>query len=236
LCTHKRLQYLDRQVEAIKKQSIKVKDVVVWNNGALLSDKQRDGLTVIDSPKNWGVWARFTFALELQSEFICVIDDDTIPGRNWLENCFQSMEIREGLYGTCGVVFKHETNRYPRIRYGHPKPSADILQVDIVGHSWFFKKDWLRFYHREERLGYSTCGEDYHFSFALQRQGIGTYVPPHPKTDRNLWGSLQPEFGEDKNALWRGRDEEKKKQETHARYLQAGWRTLYMEELSRRRS
>ena len=236
LCAYKRVQYLDRQVEAIKKQSVEVKDVVVWNNGALLSDKQRDGLIVIDSPKNWGVWARFTFALELQSEFICVIDDDTIPGHDWLKNCLQSMEIREGLYGTCGVVFKHEKNRNPHIKYGWSKPSANILQVDMIGHSWFFKKEWLRFYHGEERLGHSTCGEDYHFSYALQAQGIGTYVPPHPKDERSMWGSLQPEFNDDKHGLSRSSKEETKKVETHARYLQAGWRTLYMEEISRRRS
>jgi hypothetical protein len=39
---------------------------------------------------------------------------------------------------------------------------------------------------------YNTCGEDMHFSYMLQKYaGIPTIVPPHPKSDKSLWGSTK---------------------------------------------
>jgi len=79
-------------------------------------------------------------------------------------------------------------------RIGWPSANSSSVVVDIVGHSWFFKTDWLRFYwyEFEPSSGNDFCGEDMHFSFALQKQGIPTMVPPHPLDDKDLWGSLKP--------------------------------------------
>jgi hypothetical protein len=66
------------------------------------------------------------------------------------------------------------------------------MPVDIVGHSWFFEKDWLKYFVREEPQVYDKIsnGEDVHFSFMLQKYAnIPTLVPPHPTSDTSLWGS-----------------------------------------------
>ncbi len=51
---------------------------------------------------------------------------------------------------------------------------------------------------------YNTCGEDMHFSYMLQKYaGIKTYVPPHPRSDMEMWGSLKGgTYGGDANSLW----------------------------------
>ena len=43
-----------------------------------------------------------------------------------------------------------------------------------------------------------------HFSYMLQKYAnIPTFVPPHPKDDMELWGSLKGgEYGGDANSLW----------------------------------
>jgi len=40
------------------------------------------------------------------------------------------------------------------------------------------------------------------FSFQLQKQGIQTFVPPHPKNNKSLWGSVEEKHGLDENSLW----------------------------------
>lgn len=81
------------------------------------------------------------------------------------------------------------------------------IKVDIVGHSWFFHRDMLSYFFRELKpLDYSDIvGEDIHFSHMIQKYSNGkfaTWVPPHPKNNREMWGSLKGwEYGGDKNTL-----------------------------------
>ncbi len=80
-----------------------------------------------------------------------------------------------------------------------------MLVLPVVGHSWFFKKEWLSHMWREQPdPKYNTCGEDMHFSYMLQKYaGIKTFVPPHPKNDKEMWGSIKgAQYGGDANSLW----------------------------------
>ena len=51
---------------------------------------------------------------------------------------------------------------------------------------------------------YNTCGEDMHFSYMLQKYaGSKTFVPPHPRSDIEMWGSTKgATYGGDANSLW----------------------------------
>ena len=76
--------------------------------------------------------------------------------------------------------------------------------MDIVGHAWFFKREWLSaFWCELPPVSTTTVGEDMHFSYTLQKYlGLNTYVPPHPKYFKEMWGSLKGwEMGTEKNAL-----------------------------------
>ena len=89
-------------------------------------------------------------------------------------------------------------------RYGWPSSNTSTVEVDLVGHSWFFRREWLtKFWNDLPPVsGFDFMGEDMHLSFAVQRYlGISTYVPPHPTDDREMWGSTMPQRGVDVNAI-----------------------------------
>ena len=159
------------------------------------------------------MWARFYFALTANNTYVVVFDDDTIPGRKWLENCLETMKTHEGLLGTVGALYlnplppEHSSYFEHYVRFGWPELGNNDkpVEVDWLGHSWFFKKEWLSHLVRElPDPKYNICGEDMHFSYMLQKYaGIKTFVPPHPRDDKEMWGSLKGgTYGGDDKSLW----------------------------------
>ena len=95
---YKRGQHLAKQLEAVKKQTLRPKEIMLWQNAGQDFDPEIAGKTTWAScNKNFGVWARFAYALNAKTEYICVFDDDTIPGKRWLENCYETIQKHEGL-------------------------------------------------------------------------------------------------------------------------------------------
>lgn len=202
---------LEEQHIAIKNQSIKPNEIMIWQNMPddvnmrFKLEDESSKIKIANNNYNYGVWARFAFALNSKSDYICVVDDDTIPGKRWAEHCINCIEKENGLYGTVGVIF-NDTGYQSFERFGWPNPNKQKKQVDIVGHSWFFHRDLLSAFWRETSppLDY-ICGEDVHFSYSIQKYlGLNTYVPPHPSEDLEVWGS-QPQqamsYGVDNNAI-----------------------------------
>ena len=205
---YRRPHTLKAQMVALGQQTVPPESVMFWQNKD--SDEKFDysllqSCVVTVSNANFGVWARFAHALNATTEYVCVFDDDTIPGSKWLENCLDTIEKEEGLLGTIGVIFKDD-NYTSYDRHGWSNPNEQTKQVDIVGHSWFFKREWLGAFWREAPIPESRiCGEDMHFSYSIQKYlGLGTFVPPHPIDDKEMWGSnptLAFQYGVDKNAI-----------------------------------
>lgn len=83
--------YLEEQVRAMQSQTIPPEEIIVYSNGKFVDipDWIHRDCTVIESNKNFGVWARFTIALNATTEYICIFDDDTIPQKKWIENCIE---------------------------------------------------------------------------------------------------------------------------------------------------
>jgi hypothetical protein len=195
---YKRPHTLKEQYEALLNQTIKPKEILIWQNKGDLEDFKpldefvfREAKSSI-SNANFGVWSRFAYALNAQNENIAVFDDDTIPGCRWLENCIETWEEgNEGLLGTIGVISNDLSyNNYSR--FGWANPNEKTEKVDFVGHSWVFKKEWLGAFWREAVSPDSIfCGEDVHFSYAIQKYlGLNTYVPKHPFFEKDFWGSI----------------------------------------------
>lgn len=193
----KRPHTLIEQLTAIQNQSIPPENVIIWKNYAPgvnipnIPENLRKNLIIIASTKNFGVWARFTAGLLVNSKYICVFDDDTIPGKDWFKNCIETMKTHRGLLGTIGLRFLRGVLYDTEPRIGWDGPNNNVEQVDIVGHSWFFEQEWLH-YLWECNPDYDKLlltGEDIGFSYILQKYGINTYVPPHPIHNKDLWGS-----------------------------------------------
>lgn len=192
---YKRPHVLAEQLAAIERQTVKPVQIMFWKNESGMAFDQQliDRCQSFIGNTNVGVWGRFALALLAEGDYVCIFDDDTIPGARWLENCLNSMKQRRGLYGTIGVVFDTHNGYDGQIRrFGWDTPIDEIKQVDIVGHSWFFEKKMLEYFWREiPDRRYYLCGEDMHFSYMLQKYAnLPTLVPPHPANDTSLYGSI----------------------------------------------
>lgn len=197
LNTFIRPQNFEEQFNAIMNQTIKPKHIIVWNNNInidLSKYQNMQNVIIMNTSQNLGVWARF-FSLYylLTGKYVCVFDDDTIPGKMWFENCVNTIEKYDALLGTIGVYFKKGDKYAVEKRRGWDNPNEEIKMVDIVGHSWFFKKEWVTTIIKElpnidEK--FLTCGEDMHLSYILSKYlNIPTIVPPHPINNKLMWGS-----------------------------------------------
>jgi len=211
LTVYARPQNLDLQIKAIQNQTIPPDEIIIVvdkNQKIDIDIKKYEQFQVIQFHKNVGVWGRFSIALLTRNPYICVFDDDTIPGSKWFENCINTYKKVDGLLGTVGVLFNEGSLDYDYSkRIGWPSANSEIELADIVGHSWFFKREHLEAFwqNTQNHTKFKKSGEDIHFSYILKKKlGLNTYVPPHPKNDTSLWGSL-PEYayslGSDKNAL-----------------------------------
>jgi glycosyltransferase involved in cell wall biosynthesis len=193
LNVYKRSDSFRLQLDSLLKQTVKPNEILVWENGTeSVPEDLRSKLKIARATENFGVWARFAYSLNAVSEYVCVIDDDTIPGENWLSNCIETINKTPGLLGTRGLIFDTPHNYAINREYGVYGHSDTTQEVDIVGHSWFFKRSWLGAYWAEygNRFNDPLAGEDIHFSFALQKHlSLPTLVPPHPESDLSMWGS-----------------------------------------------
>ncbi len=201
---YKRPQNLQKQIDAFRNQTVKPKEIWVWQNfvpesrvrqlqspllftgGLDTSNCQLPYDNILEQVKgvdkwitsnnNWGVYGRFTMAQMAQTKFVCVNDCDTLPGPRWLETCLESNRTNPGLQGGIGVRLEADNYRqHHRIGWADPRPTTE--EVDLVGHSWFFDKAYLKYMWMEEPFTWNM--EDAHFSYCLQKYGnIKTYVPP----------------------------------------------------------
>jgi glycosyltransferase involved in cell wall biosynthesis len=206
LNAYRRLHTIDIQIAAIKAQTYPVREIMLWqnyhSNENTVSEFSHNLTKHAECNHNFGVWARFAYALNAKTKYVCIIDDDTIPGSEWIENCITTMKTNRGLLGCRGVRMSGEDYRnYPGCKYESICGNHDnIEQVDIMGHCWFFERDWLRYYWFEApNIRPNYGGEDMHFSYVLQKHlGLNTYVPAQPSNNKEMWGSLYPsKYGED---------------------------------------
>lgn len=232
----KRGANLPFQIEAIERQSWKPDEILIWENGF---DKAQDFIPnvkslCVRSEANLGVWARFLFALNAKTDFIWLLDDDVVPGENWTRNMLDTFESHPGVIGSRGLKFTSTRNYLLYEEYGPNNSRDNIEQVDIVGHNWFFPRDWLRYfaYEMHESFPNSLAGEDFHISYSVQKHlGLGTFVPRHPEADKSLWGELSvqlPHSGVDSNAISKGRGGSKRFENAYQHYLRKGYKPMIL--------
>ena len=206
LNSYRRPYNLERQIEAIREQSVEPKEIWLWINDH--EDNRGFDHTKLDVDRifhnnhNWKFYGRFAAALLADTEHVAIFDDDTIPGSKWFENCLDSMQQQEGIMGSAGYIQTGPyAMQYEPERAGWPAKNDDLKRVDYVGHAWFFKRSWLSYLWAEKPFTWDN-GEDIHFSYTAQKYGgIQTYCPPHPEGDLSMHGSLHGyELGVDDKA------------------------------------
>lgn len=231
---YKRPQYLQEQIEAILSQTIQPEDIWIWYNKP--EDQEQYDLTglgykVVICNHNFKFHGRFAFGLLAQTEYVAFFDDDTIPGNKWFENCLDTIKQGyNGILGCSGVVLNDTTyqNNY-KVGWAHGINNEMPYEVDLVGHAWFMKKDYLRYLWYEDPISWDN-GEDMQLSYQAQKYGdIKTYVPPHPLSDQSLWGSLPNKslkYGNDENASFKKNNHTLLRNKIATEQIKRGWKTV----------
>ena len=209
LNVYKRPHSLERQIEAIKNQTIKVdsEDIHIWYNKPedikLIQNLPSDPkINIYQCNYNTKFFGRFTIPLLCRTKYIALFDDDIIPGNKWLENCLNSINQVDGIYGGSGI-YLHGDMYLPHTKIGwNGLKNETTREVDLVGHAWFFKQEHAKFMWLEKPESWDN-GEDIFFSYIAQKNGVKTFVPPHPENDISLWSNdpkLDNNMGMDSNA------------------------------------
>ncbi len=239
LTAWQRPQHLEEQVERVLGQTIPPHEIVLWYNQppkimGLLEQKQNlkfknsDKIKKIICDYNFGIIPRFTLASAMEGEYVCIFDDDTMPGERWFESCLKYVDREKTMCGTIGLRFLSDKEPKTQIpRMGWDGCNENIEFVDLVGHSWFFRREWARYFWDKEPL-IRTFGEDIHFGAMLQQHGIRVACPPHPKTDKSLWGSVKGELGKDKVAISTSKDRSREYGEVLRYEVENGWKLVLL--------
>lgn len=227
LNTYQRPQMLTSQIEAIKGQTVKT-EIVIYRNDDWPEDFPYQTFGRIG---NYGVWPRFSLpvAEQLDSEFYLVLDDDTIPGKKWVECCLNAYQDKPGVYCASGFVFLTPDygldNWSQKRQIGWIDPRPTIQRVDWPGHSWFFDRQVAeKFSEIPPYTNYSTCGEDIHLAFCAQKLGQDCWVLP--QMSKETCGSLYGKQGNDLVALWRQPGQRQRMSECINAYRFAGWKWM----------
>lgn len=80
-----------------------VDQIIVWNNNPQAFPYHRDGLTIINSTEDMGLWTRFAAASLAKNEAIIYHDDDLEPKRENIEFLYRKhQEAPDVIHGTFG--------------------------------------------------------------------------------------------------------------------------------------
>ncbi len=242
LTLYNRPQYLIEQIEAVRAQTHEVAKIWCWHQpgdtdvGNLLGRAGHVTDRIFHPEENTGVWSRFYASLELETDFVLILDDDTIPGPGWVQNCLDTYERVEAPLGAVGIIYGERRDGRGERPNGHREGWCSgnnrAMMVDHIGHAWFLPMEMLRLYDATDACQIThLAGEDYHLSWAIkQHLGIRPWVPPHPAGDRDIWGSLKGvDYGCDPAALFTQPGQSERLHQVHLWYVGQGWKTMHDE-------
>ena len=226
LTAYKR-DYFQQQINAIKNQTIKPKNIYIWqNNNHINIDKYRKlGVKLIKSDENFKFHGRFAFGLLMQTEYVAIFDDDIIPGKKWLENCIKLSKEKNCIVGQNGRIYQPSPKK--RFIGVGPKKDQDYgntpHKVHLVGHCWVFKKEWLKYMWRQLPFSYEN-GEDIHFCFCAKLFGnIDSYVAGQSNND-NKGDITNNQYAADKHASWKLGGHQKTRFMICDKFMSIGWK------------
>lgn len=197
---YKRQNTLAEQISSLKNQTYPIEKILYFNfkstDPQFIPDYDllvREGIEYAETSHHYGVWGRFTFALNATTDFVCIMDDDIAPGKKYIENCIESYKKQPGVYGTMGSAFDPKTQQI--INYGWKDINNDTpIQVNYLYQTWFMPREVLHAFWSEmmpeNLLNKRRIGEDMTVSLmARKKLGLKSYVVPHPSNNKDLWGN-----------------------------------------------
>ena len=201
---------LEPQVRSLLAQTHPPSEIWCWSNSSGKAMDYDFALSVgvkIVRPLGlgFGYYARSAPAqLAWHHPYVCIMDDDVLPGRRWLEGCIRILET-EGprILSAAGFTIGDPLVLNDRIWHGWGQGGNDAaVEVDVGGHNWVLPSYAIRpMFYEAPIIPHS---DDIHMAAMAKRvMGLRSFVAPQPRGDLSLWGT-DPEFGrkwgEDENA------------------------------------
>jgi len=232
--------YLEKQLNHILNQTKKPYQIWIYQNESHLqiqipeAIKKQYNISVIQSKDiNFKFHGRFALPLLADTEYTAIFDDDTMPGARWLETCLNVSKRNNCIVGANGRTMKRgfeEAEGQHMIAIGDGRPIEKEVEVDFVGHCWFFKTAWCKYLWLDRPFSWDN-GEDIHFAAASQIYGnVRCFVPQMSANDYSTWGDIESHLGRDEHASWKRNDHAKLRNDIVSYWHEKGWKPLVLRE------
>lgn len=214
----KRRDYITEQYRALAHQSIPPREIIYIINGDHISSDTVIEATgplarVLHSDIN-SLYTRFSFAGLARSPYVCVVDDDVIPGFFWMENAmrvcrqYNALAVASGRLYAPGALrgFFKVVGSVDKLDEGYISCARSDTYCDWGCNSYFFKREWIgHILSRPRYLDSWKSYDDIQLAASLfLGGGIPTVTPMQPSSDPRFCASLrEKEYGADKYAIWK---------------------------------
>lgn len=193
---------IEEQLIRLDQQSMRGDtEIYVWQNDdhVDLTDLRKSyGFQHIHSYKNFKFHGRFSLPLLLDTDYSVILDDDTLPNPKWLDKCVRLCSEKNCIVGGNGRIVHPKFNLYDEMCVDDP---IGDFEVDYVGHCWFFRTEWARYFWSFQQPTFAT-GEDISFCASLKiAAGIPSFV-----SGKSVWEEIgdsdRRKYGTDTNSSY----------------------------------
>lgn len=215
--------YLDEQLKRLLKQSVLPREIWVIHyeehvqtRKVIQKHKEKfPYIYLIKSDLNLKYFGRFSIAINITSTYSWLIDDDVMPGEQWLERSVEKCHANNAIVVCTGRLipkndfrperqiigkkylhFIGDTNNGEEMNYC----KKDTI-VDYGCNSYFFKTDWLRGVWATWPATFLS-GEDIHLS-ATCKVNLNVNTMVLEQLDEKTSGNIKRSYGWDDHASWK---------------------------------
>jgi hypothetical protein len=195
-------ELLAQQLNAIRRQTVQPGALLVHVDGSHGHDEQslmRIGEGAARTPMAVGRHFRLPLAREVHTTYVAILEEDAIPGANWLERALGALangDSNDLPYGpavvACSGVLQGSPDPADAHVVGAELPRGEqSLVVDFGRQGWVFAREFARHAESMHRVGSSSDSLGILLAAAANSANIPTVVLDYGEQREN-WGSLHP--------------------------------------------
>jgi len=177
-------------------QTVRPVGVAVWINPGPTSHlgdaavSMLSGVALVRSSTDMGPWMRWSVAAQCVTEFVAILDDDCLPGPQWLQSAFERLQ-GAGEHDIIVAAGKIYDGDFPEEYHllGPENPPLGEEQVDLGRCGWIMRTETARRIAMAQRFG-EVLSTEIHIASIVKDLG-GTQILLPYAADRRGWGMLE---------------------------------------------
>lgn len=235
IMTYLRPRNLAGQIRQLEEQSVPPDEVIIAHlEGEKTEEFDFQDYRTITFRTDPGPRSKMIAGLchDRETNFLVLLDDDVIPGRQWIKNALDCYQRRKGIYGgSLGFYVDLELDEpYWGVRPDggwRRDPIEEIVQVDFVGQSWFMRPEHLSLLWKKP-LPFDACsgGDDLWLGYCAWKEGVNCYLTPAPQDCRKKWGAIRRPQADMNQSIHQRDDHHSDRQSLIKRAVTEGWDTI----------